>query len=204
MKSFKDLRDKDLTESGLSRIQKYWIEYDTGTITAFRGAEECGLGDTITKKQNKGRNGILQSKLLNRGYGVTRIKGSWFENAGKEKNESSFFVVDLKKSGKLKKDLINLGTDFDQDAIIYADKGSDYYGISTNKCPESEPGKGRIGVEEKFGIPKFDIFFITFDSKRVRGSSWALNASTLASFIAGHVYSAFRGLSETPEKKALF
>jgi len=82
MKSF-----KDLTESSLSRIQKYWIEYDTGTITAFRGAEECGLGATITKKQNKGRNGILQSKLLNRGYGVTRIKGSWFENAGKEKNE---------------------------------------------------------------------------------------------------------------------
>ena len=150
MKSF-----KDLAESSLSRIQKYWIEYDTGTITAFRGAEECGLGASITKKQNKGRNGILHSKLLNRGYGVTRIKGSWFENAGKEKNESSFFVVDLKKSGKLKKDLINLGTDFDQDAIIYADKGSDYYGISTNKCPDSEPGKGKIGIEEKFGKPKF-------------------------------------------------
>ena len=48
MKSF-----KDLTESSLSRIQKYWIEYDTGTITAFIGAEECGLGVTITKNKIK-------------------------------------------------------------------------------------------------------------------------------------------------------
>jgi hypothetical protein len=146
---------KYLKESSLSRIQQYWAEYDTGTITSFRGFEDCGNGKKIDLNTNKNRNSVLKSLLLSKGYGVTRVKGSWLENGEKEVGEESFFVVDLKHSGNLKKDLVDFGGRFDQDAITYAPKGGDYSAISTNKCPESWPGFGSIGKEQKLGSPVF-------------------------------------------------
>lgn len=146
---------KYLNESSLSRVQKAYSEHDTGTITAFRYAHDCGEGKVLTRKEKDGRNGILKSKLLKRGYGVTKVKGAWMENGDLEVGETSFFVVDLKDTGKLKKDLIKLGKQFEQDAITYAEKSGDYYAISSNKCPQARPGKGKIGVEQKLGKPKF-------------------------------------------------
>lgn len=141
-------------ESSLSRVRKVWTEHDTGTITAFRDIEDCGDGDTIPKTEKKSRNRDLKSILLGMGYGVTKVKGSWAEN-GVEQNEASFFVVDINDKGSLKKDLIKLGTKYEQDAITYADAGSDYYAIGTNTCPDSWPGFGTIGKSEKLGVPKF-------------------------------------------------
>jgi hypothetical protein len=146
---------KYLNESSLSRIQKAYSEHDTGTITAFRTAHDCGEGEVLTRKEKDGRNGILKSKLLKRGYGVTKVKGSWLENNEIEVGETSFFVVDLKDTGRLKKDLIKLGEQFEQDAITYANKNDDYYAISSNKCADAWPGKGKIGVTSKLGKPKF-------------------------------------------------
>lgn len=145
-----------ITESGLARINQAWMNHDVGIMTAFRGFHDCGNGPVITDKENKGRNAILRSKLKSRGYGITKIKGSWFENGSEvEKGEASYFIVDLNDTGNLKKDLIKLGTQFEQDAIIFAKSGQEFIGISTNTCPESDPGRGRIGVEEVFGMPKF-------------------------------------------------
>ena len=151
MKIFNDY----LTESSLSKIQNAWSNHDTGAITAFRYAEDCGEGEILTMKEKRSRNGVLKSKLLKRGYGVTKIKGSWFENGDIEKGEMSWFVVDLKDSGKLKRDLVELGEFFEQDSIAYATNGNAYYMISTNKCENSSPGFGRIGVEKYWGSPKF-------------------------------------------------
>lgn len=149
--NFKDY----INESSLSRVQKMWFEHDTGTITAFRGFHDCGNGDKISKKENKNRNSVLQSKLLSKGYGITKVKGSWLENNQVEKGEMSFFVVDLKDSGNLEKDLIKFGYEFEQDAITYAKVKDDYYAISTNNCIGSWPGFGRIGIKEKLGKPNF-------------------------------------------------
>jgi len=146
---------KYLKESSLSRVQRSWSEHDTGTITGFRGYHECGDGDKITLKENKARNRVLKSKLLKRGYGITKIKGSWLENGNKEVGESSFFIVDLKDNGKLERDLIDLGGQFEQDAITFSNVGGDYYAISTNTCKGSWPGNGRIGVRQKLGKPIF-------------------------------------------------
>ena len=139
----------------MNRIGSAWTDHDTGIITAFRDKTECGEGNQYTKRQNTGKNSILCSKLLKRGYGVTKIKGYWINNRGEEVSEASYFVVDIKDSGKLLKDLIDLGKDFEQDAVTYSEKESDYYAISTNVCVKSWPGFGRVGVKEKLGIPKF-------------------------------------------------
>lgn len=146
---------KYINEGSLSRIQKVWTEHATGTITAFRGKEDCGQGKDISKKQNKARNAILRSKLLARGYGITKVKGAWLENNEVERGEMSFFVVDLNDSGKLRKDLIKLGTQFEQDAIIFAEKQGIYSAISSNECPQAWPGFGKIGVVKELGKPKF-------------------------------------------------
>ena len=138
-----------LNESSLSRVQKTYSEHDTGIMTATRSFHECGLGDKITRKENQGRNSILVTKLIKRGYGVTKLKGVWLEE-----KERSYFITDLKDSGKLKGDMIELGEQFEQDAILFSKKNDNYYAISTNKCGQW-PGNGKIGIKEKIGKPKF-------------------------------------------------
>ena len=148
-----------LNESSLTRIWKHWREHAIGTITAFRFARDCNTGERFTKSENKKNNSILKSKLLKMGYGVTKIAGTYIENYGTNNeikvDEESFIVVDLKDSGKLKKDLIKLGQMFEQDSITYSQPAGNYYLISSNKCPDGYPGNGKIGVEVKLGRPMF-------------------------------------------------
>jgi len=155
MKKLKDI----IKESSLSRIWKHVTTHDSGTITAFRNRKECGKGEKIFKKENKHNNVLLKSKLLSMGYGVTEIKGVYIENFKTPDaiavKETSYIVVDLKDTGKLKKDLIKLGTYFNQDSITYSKPSGEYYLISTNKCPSGYPGRGTIGKEVKLGKPFF-------------------------------------------------
>lgn len=144
-----------LNESSLSRIWKHVTEHDSGTISAFRYASDCGNGQVYSKKENKSRNAKLKSQLLSLGYGVTAIDGTYIENYGSknaiEVREDSFITVDLKDSGNLKKDLIKLGKQYDQDSITYSKPSGDYYLIGSNTCPNAYPGNGKIGVEIKLG-----------------------------------------------------
>lgn len=149
-----------LNESGLSRVWSHSKKHDVGTITAFRSARDCNKGEAFSKKENMKNNNILKSKLLKLGYGVTAIDGVYIEDyKGKNpKNvkEKSFLVVDLKDNGNLQKDLVKLGSEFEQDSVTFQDqKSGTYYLISSNKCPEGYPGNGKIGVKIKLGKPLF-------------------------------------------------
>jgi hypothetical protein len=133
-----------IAESSLSRIWRLTTQHDSGTISAFRYAKDCGDGDVYTKNENRQRNAILKAKLLRMGYGVTPIKGVYIENYGsndeRDVNEESFLVVDINDKGKLRDDLIKLGEMFEQDSITYSKANGEYYIIGTNKCPNSYPG----------------------------------------------------------------
>ena len=130
-----------------------------GTISAWRGTRDCGKGEKYTRKEKEDRNAKLKAQLLKKGYGVTAIIGIYTENYGTEDaisyKEDSFIVVDLKDTKNLKKDLIKLGTQYEQDSITYSKPNGEYYLISTNKCPNGYPGRGKIGVEIKLGKPFF-------------------------------------------------
>jgi hypothetical protein len=147
--------NEDLKESSLSRIYSQVIKHNSGTISAFRSAKDCNNGDIYTTKENKDNSAILKAKLLKKGYGVTKIKGTYIENYKSdneiEVQEDSYMVIDLSDKGTLKKDLIELGTLFEQDSITYQEKDGNYYLISTNECPEGYPGFGKIGKELKLG-----------------------------------------------------
>jgi len=151
---------ESLLESSLSRIFQQYKEHDTGTITAFRFARLCGNGERYTKTENEKNNSILRAKLLKLGYGVTSIKGEFIENFGSANErtvkENSFFVVDLEDRGTLKRDLIKLGTLFEQDSVTYNqhDRSNNYLLIRTNNCPNGYPRK-KIGEAIKLGKPLF-------------------------------------------------
>jgi len=148
-----------LKESSLSRIYNSTKEHDCGTISAFRSAKDCNEGEAFSLKDNKKRSSILKAKLLQLGYGVTKIAGTYVENYGKPNavnvKEDSYFVVDLKDDKKLKKNLVKLGLQFEQDSITFQEKDGSYYLISSNKCPDGYPGNGTLGKEVKLGKPIF-------------------------------------------------
>jgi len=144
-----------LNKSSLSRLWKHNTEHDCGAITAFRKGKGCGEGEVYTKKEKEARNKSLLSKLISLGYDVTSLKGKYPEGGGEIVNEHSFFVVDVKDSGKLLKNLKKFGKMFDQDSILFVPKGSisgdsEAFLISTNNCPNAYPGFGKLGVKEKF------------------------------------------------------
>ena len=146
-------------ESSLSRLYKHYQEHDSGTISAFRYARNCGDGELYSLSENKKRSSDLKNLLLAKGYGVTKISGVYIENYGSdnaiEVQEESYIVVDLKDSGKLKKDLIKFGKMFEQDSVTFSEKGGNYYLISSNECPNAYPGNGKIGKEIKLGKAMF-------------------------------------------------
>ena len=141
------LNESLLVESGLSRVWKQTREHDYGTITAFRSAEDCNKGKPYTKADNMKRNKSLVSKLQSLRYGITKIKGSYIENYGsqneKEVGENSFIVIDLQDKGSLKRDLLKLGEEFEQDSIIFGNAGKAGVLFGTNKCPDGYPGFGK-------------------------------------------------------------
>ena len=149
----------EFLESSLSRIYKHYKEHDTGTISAFRYAKDCGQGEKYKLEDNKRRSLDLKRKLLALGYGVTPIRGMYIENYGSDKaievSEDSYLVVDLKDTGKLKEHLLNLGRHFEQDSITYSKASGEYYIIGSSTCPNSYPGEGVFGYEKKLQSPLF-------------------------------------------------
>ena len=138
-----------MTETSLSRVWIHMQEHDSGTITAFRDARDCGEGNPYSKGEKKAMNKVLLANLMSKGFSVTKIKGAYIENYGskdaKEVGESSFLVVDIKDSGKLKKVLLEQGEKFEQDSILFIPKGGDTGQlIGTNKCPNGFPGYRKI------------------------------------------------------------
>ena len=143
-----------LNESSLSRLHQHISEHDTAVITAFRNdpfdSEGCtapplDVDQENPLKANKARNKNLKAVLLRKGYGVTRVDGSYIEDfdkpeAKKEVSEESFFVVNLKDNSGFNSDIEELGKMFCQDSVLLIPRGgTGAYLLGTN---ESWPGLG--------------------------------------------------------------
>ena len=143
-----------LKESSLSRLHQHISEHDTAVITAFRidpsSSEGCVAAIPAVEqedplKANKTRNKNLKAVLLRKGYGVTRVDGSYVENFDdsdlrKEVSEESFFVVNLKDNPEFIKDIEELGKMFCQDSVLLIPRGgTEAYLLGTN---ETWPGLG--------------------------------------------------------------
>jgi hypothetical protein len=129
---------------GLSRFWSHLQKASVGIITAFRS--------TYNKDENRKRNKRLEGSL-NR-YEFVKVTGIFKENIGTpqevEVKEESFFVWDSgsdPEGGLLKRDLISLGSRFDQDSIIFKalnNENAILIGTKSNVFPG-------YGVEEVLG-----------------------------------------------------
>ena len=118
---------RKLNESSLSRILQH-IESDRsfGVLSAFRGG--------LSKRENMERHADLKDKVRGMGYGFIEMRGGYKEEDGGFVNELSLFVPGIDKRA-----LVDLGSDLDQDSVIYKDKNS-FELVGTNRAT----GKGKV------------------------------------------------------------
>lgn len=158
IKELKSVVKQVISESSLSRIQEKISKYDCGTITAFRGDPTddkfCAPGfkapstyqpEGLSKHEiNMNNNVLLNAILLDKGFSVTPIKGTYIENFGTEDElevkENSFFVANTSTMTQEEffNELIFLGKKFCQDSIMLIPKGGEntrLYGTNTFKFP---------------------------------------------------------------------
>jgi len=152
-----------LNESSLSRLHQHISEHDTAAITAFRTDPSLDVDcvnavppseqEENVHEANKARNRNLKAVLLRKGFGVTRVDGSYIENFDdidnrKEVSEESFFVVNLKDKPEFNNDIEDLGKMFCQDSVLIIPQGGkDAFLLGTNN---SWPGLGQIEIVGDF------------------------------------------------------
>ena len=166
-----------LTESSLSLLYGHMVAHDTAIVTAFRGkpsddsnctdAAEVGApeeGENTVLQTNKRRNRDLKAALLNMGYGITAVDGSYIEHfdtpeAYEPAAEDSFFVVNLKDipSSKFFDSIIPLGQKYCQDSVMFVPKGAEgafLYGTNNAEFPgygsKIDLGSATFGKEAEF------------------------------------------------------
>ena len=162
----------ELLEASLNRIYQKTKNHAVGAVTAFRGDK--------TKKQNKANNKKVLAYLLNAGYSVIKVKGSYLENFGsdtqKEVGEESFFVANYKiegdDGGQLERDLIKLGRLYDQDSILSVPFEQSGYLYGTSRREDGFPDYNQKAVVGKpvFGDAKGEFF------SRVKGRKFAFES----------------------------
>lgn len=162
----------ELLEASLNRIYQKTKNHAVGAVTAFRG--------DFTKAENKARNKRLLAYLLERGYSVIKVKGSYIEDFGsdteKEVGEESFFVANHKiegdDKGQLEKDLAKVGRLYDQDSVLSIPFGKTGYLLGTSKRENAFPDynqKHKVG-KPVFGDAKGEFF------SRVKGRKFAFES----------------------------
>tara|TARA_R110000822_G_scaffold52235_7_gene135337 strand:+ start:5286 stop:5873 length:588 start_codon:yes stop_codon:yes gene_type:complete len=167
----------ELVEASLNRIYQKTKNHAVGAVTAFRGDK--------TKAENKSNNKKVLAYLMNAGYSVIKVKGSYLENYGsetqKEVGEESFFVANYKiegdDDGQLERDLIKLGRLYDQDSILSVPFEKKGYLYGTSKRDDAFPDYGQKVVVGKpvFGDAKGEFF------SRVKGRKFAFESYEEAS-----------------------
>lgn len=170
-----DESGKRLNESSINRIVDWINRCDIACITAERKqfnpttATERTLDDrpdelkgtdvvyNYTRQDSKNRNSHLKAELLRNGYGVTDVRGSWFEK-GLFKDEDSFFVVNLNDDPDFFKKIFDLSELYNQDSFLEKERGRDYAVlVGTNNS--MFPGYGeRINIGKLHTNIKSDFF----------------------------------------------
>lgn len=95
----------------LSRIWKHFKDGKFGIVSAYKG--------DLSKKENEERAGVLKKKVKELGYGYKEIKGKWTGETGVTV-EYPLFIPSLSR-----KDAIVLGKEFEQEAVIFAEKSEE-------------------------------------------------------------------------------
>ncbi len=115
--------NKFLLKESMSRVHQHITEHDSALLTAHRAdpldMSAC-LEDAVESgASNQERYRELKAVLLDLGYGVRKVKGSFIENYGNldkqvEVKEDSLFVVNLKDDPAFVEQIIKFGKRLDK------------------------------------------------------------------------------------------
>jgi len=174
-----------LNESSISRAYEHMLEHETGFITAYRGdtADLSKCRDNVSEEpENYKRNQELKALLLESGYGVTDVDGTYVEGfeteAAKEVKEHSFFVVNLNDDPGFKDALFSYSEFYCQDSYLYVPQGGkNALLIGTNN--DEFPGYGNENNTGDF-IGGKEGEFMTRLGKRSRPIKFAEGLETKA------------------------
>ena len=149
-----------IAESSLNRVYKHITEHDCCLISgwrydpedrskcvgpSFEGEISVDEGVTGSKKANRQRNSKMKAYLLEQGYWVTEVVGSYIEDfkktTAKEVKEGTLFVVNHIDDSVFFEKMESLGRLFCQDSVMMIPKGGkESYLIGTNNA--EWPGLG--------------------------------------------------------------
>jgi hypothetical protein len=91
------------------------------------------IGKHFTHEENRQKNKLMVAKLLQLGYGVTKVKGVYPEGMTDETSEESYLVVNRNNDENFLDNLLSISELYNQDSIYYKEKGKTKgYLIGTN------------------------------------------------------------------------
>ena len=194
--------NKFLLEESLSRVHQHITEHDSALLTAHRAdpldTSACLEAASQSGASNKERYRELKALLLDLGYGVRKVKGSFIENYGNldkqvEVKEDSLFVHNRKDEPAFVEQIIKFGKRYCQDAVLIIPQGGDgtyLYGTNNSEFPgldnSLEVGSFLGGEEAEFmtrvGKRPFvfkeetETFVLETYESHSRNARWAIRA----------------------------
>ena len=148
-------------ECSIHRAMTWFNTRDCAILTAWRQ----GKG----RKTNEENNRMLQQKLRELGYGVTKITG-WYPEKGKElARENSFLAVNLNEEENFQHEIYKLSECYEQDSFLYKKAGPDtpaIYVFTNDDCGKGKTqllGRLRIGNMNAEAFSQIKSGRITFE-----------------------------------------
>lgn len=118
-----------MSESSLSRVQKWRTEHDTAAMATARFNKP--------KEQAKKEKYELQDWLRAHGYAYTKFDGYYQEQEMPQASrEDSLLIVDINDKGNLKQLVQKLGAKYGQESVLFRPKGADSKSILIKTTPK--------------------------------------------------------------------
>lgn len=145
--------DGNITLSGgdacsITRAKNWFNTRDCAILTAWR--QDKG------RKENDDNNRILQQRLRELGYGVTKVTG-WYPEENREMaRENSFLTVNLNDEESFRDNLSELSEFYDQECFLYKKSGYDTPAVYVYTKDVDEHQKGDIKLLGRLRIGNMD------------------------------------------------
>ena len=202
MKDLFNKWDKFLLNESMSTVHQHITEHDSALLTAHRAdpldTSACLEAASQSGASNQERYRELKALLLDLGYGVRKVKGSFIENYGNldkqvEVKEDSLFVHNRKDEPAFVEQIIKFGKRYCQDAVLIIPQGGDstyLHGTNNSEFPgldtSIEVGNFKPGEEAEFmtrvrGRPfvfkeETETFVLETYESHSRNARWAIRA----------------------------
>ena len=145
--------DGNITLSGedacsITRVKTWFNTRDCAILTAWRQGK--------VRKENDDNNRILQQRLRELGYGVTKVTG-WYPEENREMaRENSFLTVNLNDEESFRDNLSELSELYDQECFLYKKSGYDTPAVYVYTKDVDEYQKGDMKLLGRLRIGNMD------------------------------------------------